>query len=82
MLEHVYNLGNQLNQELTVSDNFKSPEYQNLLIVGMGGSGVAGDILKLVINKYSSINVEVTKTYGIPEPIIKAKPFCLFLSYL
>jgi len=81
MLEHVYNLGNQLNQELTVSDNFKSPEYKNLLIVGMGGSGVAGDILKLVINKYSSINVEVTKTYGIPEPIIKAKPFCLFLSY-
>ena len=81
MLEHVYNLGNQLNQELTVSDNFKSPEYQNLLIVGMGGSGVAGDILKLVINKYSSINVEVTKTYGIPEHVVKAKPFCLFLSY-
>ena len=64
MIEHVYNLGNQINQELLVSDNFEIPDYQNLLIVGMGGSGVAGDILKLVINKYSSINVEVSKTYG------------------
>ena len=81
MIEHVYNLGNQINQELLVSDNFETPDYQNLLIVGMGGSGVAGDILKLVINKYSSINVEVSKTYGIPPHLLKAKPKCLFLSY-
>ena len=33
MIEHVYNLGNQINQELLVSDNFESPDYQNLLIV-------------------------------------------------
>ena len=81
MIEHVYNLGNQINQELLVSDNFETPDYQNLLIVGMGGSGVAGDILKLVINKYSSINVEVSKTNGIPPHLLKAKPKCLFLSY-
>ena len=72
MIEHVYNLGNQINQELLVSDNFETPDYQNLLIVGMGGSGVAGDILKLVINKHSSINVEVSKTYGIPPHLLKA----------
>ena len=81
MLEHVYNLGNQINQELELSNNFSSPDYQDLLIVGMGGSGIAGDILKLLINKYSTINVEVSKTYGIPSHLLKSIPTCLFLSY-
>lgn len=81
MIEHVYNLGNQLTEDLTISPNFEPPSYENLLIVGMGGSGVAGDILKLVLNQNSSINVEIKKTYGIPKHIIQNKPKCLFLSY-
>ena len=47
----------------------------------MGGSGVAGDVLKLVLNEITQINVEVRKVYGIPEVVAKRRPKCLFISY-
>ena len=49
MLEHVLNLGNQLKTDLEISEGFTSIDYDRMLIVGMGGSGVAGDVLKLIL---------------------------------
>ena len=81
MIEHVLDLGNQLKKELETSSDFVVDSYKNLLIIGMGGSGVAGDVLKLVMNETTQINVEVRKAYGIPEVIANRKPKCLFISY-
>ena len=81
MIEHVLDLGNQLKKELETSRDFVIDSYNDLLIVGMGGSGVAGDVLKLVLNETSQINVEVRKAYGIPEVIADRRPKCLFISY-
>ena len=81
MIEHVFDLGNQLKKELETSTDFVIDSYNDLLIVGMGGSGVAGDVLKLVLNENSQINVEVRKAYGIPEVIADRRPKCLFISY-
>ncbi len=81
MIEHVLDLGNQLKKELETSTDFVINSYEDLLIVGMGGSGVAGDVLKLVLNETTQINVEVRKTYGIPEVIANRRPKCLFISY-
>tara|TARA_B100000963_G_scaffold226711_1_gene197787 strand:- start:1967 stop:2962 length:996 start_codon:yes stop_codon:yes gene_type:complete len=81
MIEHVLDLGNQLKKELETSTDFVIDSYEDLLIVGMGGSGVAGDVLKLVLNETTQINVEVRKTYGIPEVIANRRPKCLFISY-
>ena len=81
MIEHVLNLGNQLQKELETSMDFVIDSYNDLLIVGMGGSGVAGDVLKLVLNETSQINVEVRKAYGIPEVVADRGPKCLFISY-
>ena len=81
MIEHVLDLGNQLKKELETSTNFVIDSYNDLLIVGMGGSGVAGDVLKLVLNQTTQINVEVRKAYGIPEVVAKRRPKCLFISY-
>jgi glucose/mannose-6-phosphate isomerase len=47
----------------------------------MGGSGVAGDVLKLVMNETTPINVEVRKAYGISKVTADRKPKCLFISY-
>ena len=63
MIEHVLDLGNQLKKELETSTDFAIDSYNDLLIVGMGGSGVAGDVLKLVLNETSQINVEVKKKH-------------------
>ena len=66
MIEHVLDLGNQLKKELETSTEFAIDSYKDLLIVGMGGSGVSVDVLKLAMNETTSINVEVRKAYGIP----------------
>ena len=81
MIEHVLDLGNQLKKELETSTDFLIDSYNDLLIVGMGGSGVAGDVLKLVLNETTQINVEVRKAYGIPEVAVDRRPKCLFISY-
>ena len=81
MIEHVLDLGNQLKKELETSTEFVVDSYKDLLIVGMGGSGVAGDVLKLVMNETTPINVEVRKEYGIPKVTADRKPKCLFISY-
>ena len=81
MLEHVLNLGNQLTTDLDTSEGFTSVDYEKIVIVGMGGSGVAGDVLKLILNQYTNIDVEVRKTYNLTKTQIAARPFCLFISY-
>ena len=81
MIEHVLDLGNQLKKDLETSTDFIVDSYSDLLIVGMGGSGVAGDVLKLILNETSHINVEVRKAYGIPEVVADRRPKCLFISY-
>jgi len=81
MLEHVLNLGNQLKTDLEVSQEFTSIDYDRILIVGMGGSGVAGDVLKLILNKHTNIDVEVRKTYNLTKNQSSTRPFCLFISY-
>ena len=81
MIEHILDLGNQLKKELETSNDFIIDSFSDLLIVGMGGSGVAGDVLKLVLNETTQINVEVRKAYGIPEVIADRRPKCLFISY-
>ena len=81
MLDHVLNLGNQLSIDLVKSDNFPKFNYDRMLVVGMGGSGVSGDVLQLVLNKYSTVDIEVHKTYKITKKHIENKPLCLFISY-
>jgi len=81
MLEHVLNLGNQLKTDLEISEGFQSIDYDRILVVGMGGSGVAGDVLKLILNQHTNIDVEVRKTYNLSKNHIATRPFCLFISY-
>ena len=81
MLKHVLDLGNQLKTDLETSEGFTTVDYERILIVGMGGSGVAGDVLKLILNKHTNIDVEVRKTYNLTKNQVAARPFCLFISY-
>ena len=81
MKDHVFNLGNQLKTELELSSDFNFPIYNELLVVGMGGSGVAGDVLKNLIVENSNKKVEVRKTYELPEIHNPSNLFLLFISY-
>ena len=74
-------LWSQITEELEYSKGIESIKYESLLVMGMGGSGIAGDVLKLVSNTVSSRNVVVRKDYSIPSHISDQAPFCLFISY-
>ena len=43
-------LRSQITEELEYSKGIESIKYESLLVMGMGGSGIAGDVLKLVSN--------------------------------
>ena len=81
MTNVAYELGHQLQENLVSSQAVDSISYESLLIMGMGGSGVAGDVLKLLSNSVVSTEVTVVKNYVIPSNLIKKKPYCLFISY-
>ena len=81
MVNVAFELGNQAQEELEFSENIDSIQYDSLLIMGMGGSGVSGDVLSLLSNEVSSKKITVRKSYSIPKKIMEVKPFCLFISY-
>ena len=81
MVNVAFELGNQTQEELEYSENIDLIRYDSLLIMGMGGSGVAGDVLSLLSNEVGSKNIIVRKSYSVPKKIIELNPFCLFISY-
>ena len=81
MVNVAFELGNQTLEELEYSKNIDSIKYDSLLIMGMGGSGVSGDVLSLLSNEVSSKKITVRKSYSVPKKILEVKPFCLFISY-
>ena len=81
MVNVAFELGNQVQEELEFSENIDSIQYDSLLIMGMGGSGVSGDVLSLLSNEVSSKKITVRKSYSVPKKIMEVKPFCLFISY-
>ena len=81
MVNVAFELGNQVQEELEYSKNIDSIQYDSLLITGMGGSGISGDVLSLLSNEVSTKSVIVRKSYSIPKKIKETNPFCLFISY-
>ena len=81
MLNIAFDLKNQIISDLEYSSNLDKVSYESLLIMGMGGSGVAGDVMKLLSNEISDKNIFVQKDYSIPKQVKKFKPLCLFISY-
>ena len=81
MISVAFDLKNQIISKLEFSSNLDDFSHDNLLIMGMGGSGVAGDVMKVLSNEISDMNVIVHKDYSIPKQIINLRPLCLFISY-
>ena len=80
MLENVKELGAQISKSLKTSNIEKIKKNSNLVVVGMGGSGIAGDALRILAEE-KGINVDVIKDYSIPEILINKEPHCLLISY-
>jgi len=55
MTNIAYELGNQVQEKLETSAGINSITYESLLVMGMGGSGVSGDVLKLLSDTVTSL---------------------------
>lgn len=60
----------QCREALTLAQGLKvQGEFNNIMVCGMGGSGLGGDILKAYLMESSSLPVYVVKDYEIPAYI-------------
>ena len=74
-------LWNQLQGSLDISEKINLIKYDSLLVMGMGGSGIAGDVLKLISNSISQKDIYVRKTYSIPNQIMSRKPLFIYILF-
>ena len=81
MLSVAFDLKNQIISKIKFSSDLEIYPHNNILIMGMGGSGIAGDVMKILSNEISDKNIIVRKDYSIPKQIINLRPLCLFISY-
>lgn len=84
MLEVVENFPAQCEQAVSVASktplNMQTPTIDSVLIMGMGGSGISGDIIKTVLEPGLKIPIYVNKGYQIP-PYVSENTLCFAVSY-
>jgi len=69
MMGYLYNLPQQFEQSLKMEFDFVNryqKDYKNILVSGMGGSAIGGDILKTYSMKNASLPVIVNRDYDVP----------------
>lgn len=69
MNEYVAEFTDQLNDALEIAKEFEwknIPDFDNILICGLGGSGIGGTILSNLIGDHCSVPIISSKDYSIP----------------
>jgi glucose/mannose-6-phosphate isomerase len=71
MLGHLAALGDQLREGYRIGRSFDDPPsgrgVRSIVVCGMGGSGLAGDVLRGLYAPFSPIPIVVCKDYDLPE---------------
>lgn len=75
MIDYICDFTNHLRGAIEIANNSLLPKnskkFSNVLIVGLGGSGIGGTIVQDVILSNSNIPVSSTKNYDIPNYVNK-----------
>jgi glucose/mannose-6-phosphate isomerase len=75
MNDYISSFTDQLKEAITIGDSstFKAPEnkIQNILICGLGGSGIGGSIVSDVLSSELTIPVSCSKDYSVPNFVNK-----------
>ena len=72
MIELFENFPVQCEEALEIAENFKGPlglgvrQFDNIIVLGMGGSGISGHLMKDLLKKELKIPVFVNQTYELP----------------
>ena len=71
MIDAIYNFADYLDEASEIgkkiSLNHKYNTIHNIIIAGMGGSAIGGDICKMLIRNELTIPLHVSRNYSIPK---------------
>ncbi len=71
MIELIENFNKQLEEGIAIGEKSKLTKskkaFKNIIISGMGGSGIAGSIVSEIASKYSTVPIILNKDYGLPN---------------
>ncbi|MEM1644667.1 MAG: bifunctional phosphoglucose/phosphomannose isomerase [Ignisphaera sp.] len=54
---------------------------EKIIVTGMGGSGIVGDMLTTIASEFSNIDIRVFKDFYIPRNLINPNTYVLSISY-
>ena len=83
MKDYITKFADQIEEAIKIGNNFDFNdkfEYKNVVICGLGGSGIGGSILKDIVKDELKIPVELVKDYNIPN-YISMKTLVICSSY-
>jgi len=78
MLDLIYQLPEQVEDARKIAKQVKLPHLprpKNIVISGMGGSGIGGEILQSLLSYYPEIPVLIVKDYSLPKYVTKDSLF-------
>lgn len=83
MLKLIYQLPEQLDRAVVLGKEcplLKKNEVENVVIAGMGGSAIGGDIVRAVVNEERVLSVTVWRDYRLPSTVGE-KTILVLISY-
>lgn len=84
MIELIENFNKQLEEGIAIGEKSKLTKnkkaFQNIIISGMGGSGIAGSIVSEIASKYSTVPIILNKDYSLPN-FANANSLVIISSY-
>lgn len=54
---------------------------EKVIVTGMGGSGIVGDMLATIASEFSNIDIRVFKDFYIPRNLVNSNTYVLSISY-
>ena len=71
MKDAIKSFPNQIRESFEIMKNWSSineyDEIQKILVIGMGGSAIGGDLVKVIVQNNCSIPIIINRSYSIPE---------------
>ena len=66
---------------LGVENRREYRDVERVVITGMGGSGIAGDLVVLALEDYAEMLGMVSKDFSIPSPMVNERTLVIAISY-
>lgn len=83
MLKLIYQLPEQLDRAVALGKEcplLKKDEVKNVVIAGMGGSAIGGDVVRAVVNEERALPVTIWRDYRLPSTVGR-KTILFLISY-